>query len=157
MQDCQNPHYHLNCNCNWVYLLHSQMMQEDQQYLQYNHQYNKGFSCSTSGSTSTSSYISSETVVPVQDADGGPHSFGTNGCKDTHAFPETNRVSRFCLTLVGEVRLWCESFRPSSLQQFRSSFRQQYTRIRNTRDQLFHAWRSFHFDENSETRDTYVT
>ena len=26
----------------------------------------------------------------------------------------------------------------------------------NTREQLFHAWRSFHFDENVETIDTYI-
>ena len=25
-------------------------------------------------------------------------------------------------------------------------FRQQYSKIGNTREQLFHAWRSFHFD-----------
>ena len=27
----------------------------------------------------------------------------------------------------------------------------------NTREQLFHAWRSFHFDENTETLDSYVS
>ena len=26
----------------------------------------------------------------------------------------------------------------------------------NTREQLFHAWRSFMFDENTETIDSYV-
>ena len=35
-------------------------------------------------------------------------------------------------------------------------FRQQYFKIGNTREQLFHAWRSFHFDENSEMIDAYV-
>ena len=29
-------------------------------------------------------------------------------------------------------------------------------KIGNTREQLFHAWRSFHFDENTETIDAYV-
>ena len=29
-------------------------------------------------------------------------------------------------------------------------------RIGNTRDQLFHAWRCFHFDENTETLDSYI-
>ena len=29
--------------------------------------------------------------------------------------------------------------------------------IGNTREQLFHVWRSFHFDEIAETSDTYVT
>ena len=35
-------------------------------------------------------------------------------------------------------------------------FRQQYSKIGNTREQLFHTWRSFHFDENTETIDTYI-
>ena len=34
---------------------------------------------------------------------------------------------------------------------------QQYSKIGNTREQLFHAWQSFHFDENSETIDAYET
>ena len=29
--------------------------------------------------------------------------------------------------------------------------------IGNTREQLFHAWRSFNFDENTERVDAYVT
>ena len=39
---------------------------------------------------------------------------------------------------------------------YQNMFRQQYSKIGNTREQLFHAWRSFHFDENTETIDTYV-
>ena len=35
-------------------------------------------------------------------------------------------------------------------------FRQQHSKIGNTREHLFHAWRSFHFNENTETIDTYV-
>ena len=35
--------------------------------------------------------------------------------------------------------------------------RQQFSKIGNTRAQLFHAWRSFSFDENTETIDVYVT
>ena len=35
-------------------------------------------------------------------------------------------------------------------------FRHQYAKIGNTREQLFHAWRSFHYDENVETPDAYV-
>ena len=27
----------------------------------------------------------------------------------------------------------------------------------NTREQLFHIWRSFHFDKSTETLDSYVT
>ena len=36
-------------------------------------------------------------------------------------------------------------------------FRQQYSKIGNTRGQLYHAWRSFHLDENTETVGMYVT
>ena len=36
------------------------------------------------------------------------------------------------------------------------NFRQQYSKIENTREQLFHAWRSVHYDENMETVDVYV-
>ena len=35
-------------------------------------------------------------------------------------------------------------------------FRQGYSKLHNTCDQLFHAWRSFTFDENTETIDSYV-
>ena len=35
------------------------------------------------------------------------------------------------------------------------TFRQQYSKICNTREQLFHAWRSSHFDE-MQKQDTYV-
>ena len=35
-------------------------------------------------------------------------------------------------------------------------FNQQYSKIGRTREQLFHTWRFFHFDENTETIDAYV-
>ena len=38
-----------------------------------------------------------------------------------------------------------------------NQFRQQYSKICNTEVQLFHEWRSFHFNENTETLDLYVT
>ena len=31
-----------------------------------------------------------------------------------------------------------------------------YSKLGDTHDQLFHAWRSFTFDENTETIDSYV-
>ena len=42
-------------------------------------------------------------------------------------------------------------------QGLQNLFRQQYSKICNTREQLFHTWRSFNFDENTETIDAYVT
>ena len=35
-------------------------------------------------------------------------------------------------------------------------FRQTYAKLSNTHEQLFHAWKSFTFDENTETIDSYV-
>ena len=37
-----------------------------------------------------------------------------------------------------------------------NAFRQQYSKIGNTREQLFHGCRSFHFDKNTEMIDAYV-
>ena len=77
---------------------------------------------------------------------------------NTHNFPGDVRVQRFCLTLVGEARLWYELLRliANDWQALQEQFRQQYSKIGNTREQLFHAWRSFHYDENSETINAYV-
>ena len=67
----------------------------------------------------------------------------------THVFQEGVKVQCFCLTLVGEARLWYESLRPINVDWIglQNQFRQQYSKIGNTREQLFPAWRSFHFDE----------
>ena len=77
---------------------------------------------------------------------------------DTHDFQDQVKVQRFCLTLVGEARLWYKSLRPinTDWEGLQNMFRQQYSKIGNTRKQLFHAWISFHFDENTETIDVYV-
>ena len=76
----------------------------------------------------------------------------------THEFPDQVKVQRFCLTLIGEARLWFKSLRliNADWDGLQIMFRQQYSKIGNTREQLFHVWRSFHFDENAETIDTYV-
>ena len=81
-----------------------------------------------------------------------------NDWMDTHEFPEQVEVQRFCLTLIGEARLWHELLRPINVDWvgLQNMFRQQYSKIGNTKEQLFHAWRSFHFDENVEMIDTYV-
>ena len=75
---------------------------------------------------------------------------------DTHTFPKGVKVLCFCLTLVGVARLSYESLRPTNVDWLglQNQFRQQYSKIGNPREQLFHAWRSFHFDENKETLDS---
>ena len=68
-------------------------------------------------------------------------------------------IQRFCLRLLEEARLWYHSLEPinEDWQGLQILFRQHYSNIGNTREQLFHAWGSFSFDENIETIDTYVT
>ena len=82
-----------------------------------------------------------------------------NDWMDRHAFQEGVKVQHFCLTLVGKARLWYESIRPINIDWMglQNLFRQQYSKIDNTREQLFHTWRSFHFNESTETLDSYVT
>ena len=62
------------------------------------------------------------------------------------------------MTLTSEARLWYESLRPivvdwTGLQE---CFRQQYSKFGNMQEQLFHVWRSFHYDKNAETIDLYI-
>ena len=82
----------------------------------------------------------------------------TNDWMTTHDFPDTVNVQRFCLTLVGEARNWYTTLEPLVMtwSELQNMFRHQYSKIGNTREQLFHAWRSFHYDEIVETPDAYV-
>ena len=75
---------------------------------------------------------------------------------EAHHFEEDIKVQRFCLTLLGEARLWYQSLEPledTTWAQLQNLFRQRYSKLGNTHEQLFHAWRSFTFDENMETID----
>ena len=78
----------------------------------------------------------------------------------THDFPDDQKVRRFCLTLSGEARLWYETLNTQQQQLdwagLQEHFRQQYSKFGNTREQYFHAWRSFHFDEATDTIDGYI-
>ena len=77
---------------------------------------------------------------------------------NAHYFVEGVKVQRFCLPLL-EARLWYQSLEPINVdwQGLQNLFRQQYSKIGNIREQLFHVWRSFSFDKNTETTDAYVT
>ena len=76
----------------------------------------------------------------------------------THDFCEAIKVQRYCLTLVGEARNWYATLEPLAMTwpELQNLFRQQYSKIENMREQLFHVWRSFHYDENVETPDAYI-
>ena len=78
---------------------------------------------------------------------------------EAHRFDEGIRVQRFCPHIVGEARLWYQSLEPledTTWPQLQNLFRQRYSKLGNTHEQLFHVWRSFTFDENTETIDSYV-
>ena len=77
---------------------------------------------------------------------------------DTHGFQDNVKAQRFCLILTGEASLWYGSLRPINVDWLglQNNFRQHYSKIGNNRKELFHAWRSFHFDENVVTIDAYI-
>ena len=87
------------------------------------------------------------------------HLLRMNEWMNTHDFPDAINVQRLCLTLMGEARLWYASLEPIVMtwQELQDQFRQQYSKLGNTREQLFYAWTSFHYDKNVEMPDTYVT
>ena len=93
------------------------------------------------------------------DEDAEAHLLHTNDWMNAHHFVEGVKVQIFCLTLLGEARLWYHSSEPIYVdwQGLQNLLRQQYSKMGNTREQLFHAWRSFSSDENTETIDVCVT
>ena len=93
---------------------------------------------------------------PEEDAES--HLLSTRDWMEAHNFPEGDKVRHFCLTLIGEARLWYESLAPfdDDRPTLQNKFRWQYSKIGNTPEQLFHAWRTFKFDKNMDTIDSYV-
>ena len=86
------------------------------------------------------------------------HLLSTRDWMEAHNFPNEVKVRHFCLTLIGEARLWYESLAPldDDWPALQNKFRWQYSKLGNTPEQLFHAWRTFKFDENTDTIDSYV-
>ena len=77
------------------------------------------------------------------------HLLHSNDWMDTYHFNEDIKVQRLCLTLLGEARLWHHSVEPlgeTTWAQLQNLFRQRYSKLGNTCEQLFQAWRSFTFD-----------
>ena len=94
---------------------------------------------------------------PEEDAEA--HLICSNDWMNAHCFHHDVKVQRFCLTLLAEARLWFQSLEPlgnTTWPQLQNLFRQMYLKLGNTCKQLFHAWRSFNFDENTETIGSYV-
>ena len=51
-----------------------------------------------------------------------------------------------------------KSLRPIEIDwdALQECFRQQYSNFGSSREQYFHVWRSFHYDENTDTIDSYI-
>ena len=93
---------------------------------------------------------------PEEDAES--HLSSTRDWMEAHNFPYKVKVRQFCLTLTSEARLWYESLDPldNDWPALQNKFRWQYSKIGNKPQQLFYAWRTFKFDENTNTIDSYV-
>ena len=93
---------------------------------------------------------------PEEDAES--HLLSTRDWMEVHNFPEGEKVRHFRVTLIGEARLWYESLAPldNDWPALQNKFRWQYSKIGNTPEQLFHAWRTFKFDKNTDSIDSYV-
>ena len=91
---------------------------------------------------------------PEEDAES--HLLSTRDWMEAHNFPEGDKVRHFHLMLIGEARLWYESLAPldDDWPTLQNKFRWQYSKIGNTPKQLFHARRTFKFDENTDTIDS---
>ena len=87
------------------------------------------------------------------------HLLRTNDWMETPNFPDETKVQRFCLTLTGEARLWYETLRPIEVDWtgLQECFRHQYSKLGNTKEQYFHVWRSFHYDESTDSIDSYIS
>ena len=91
---------------------------------------------------------------PEEDAES--HLLSTRDRMEAHNFPEGEKVRCFCVTLIGEARLWYESLAllDNDRPALQNKFRWQYSKIGNTPEQLIHAWRTFKLDENTDSIDS---
>ena len=66
--------------------------------------------------------------------DAEAHLLGMNNWMNAHHFNEGVKVQRFCLTLLGETRLWYQLLEPINVhwQGLQNLFGQQYSKIGNT-------------------------
>ena len=61
---------------------------------------------------------------------------------NAHHFDDDVKVQRFCLTMLGEAKLWFHSLEPfgnTTWPQLQNLFRQRYSKLGSTHEQLFHA------------------
>ena len=103
-------------------------------------------------------YINPE-FTGKSEEDAEAHLLHTNNWMRTHNFNEEDKVKRFCLTLLGEARLWHETLNPiaNDWPALQNALRRQYSKLGSTPEQYFTQWKNFYFDENTDSIDSYVT
>ena len=89
---------------------------------------------------------------PEEDAES--HLLSSRDWMEAHNFPEGDKVRHFCIMQIGKTRLWYEllAMLDDDWPPLQNKFRWQYSKIGNTSKQLVHAWRTFKFDGNTDTR-----
>ena len=77
------------------------------------------------------------------------HFLRTNDWMETQTFHRKQTYKNCGMNLLRPLEIdW------PTLQEH---FRQQYSKFGSTREQYFHVWRSFHYDENTDTIDSYIS
>ena len=74
--------------------------------------------------------------------DAEAHLLHSNDWMNALHFDEDTKVQRFFLTLLGEARLWYHSLEPlgdTTWAQLQNLFRQRYSKLGNTCEQIFHV------------------
>ena len=68
------------------------------------------------------------------DEDAEVHLLHSNDWMNAHHFVDGVKVQRFCLTLLGEARLWFQSLEPINVDwpELQNLFRQRYSKVGNT-------------------------
>ena len=86
------------------------------------------------------------------------HLLSTRDWMEVHNFLEGEKARHFRTTLIGEAGLWYESLAllDNDWPTLQNKFRWEYSKIGNTPEQLFHFWRTFKFDKNTDSVDSYV-
>ena len=74
------------------------------------------------------------------EVDAEAHLLYSNDWMNGHCFDEDIKVQRFCLTLLGDARLWYQLLEPlgdTTWPQLQNLFRHRYSKLGNTHEHYF--------------------
>ena len=93
------------------------------------------------------------------DEDVETHLLRMNDWMDTHQFQEGVKVQHFLSNISrgNTIMVQIITTYKCRLDHVTKSIQPTIFKDGNTREQLFHAWGSFHFNANTETLDSHVT